>query len=171
MKFCPMCNLELEEDKFTKNKARYDGYDSYCKSCRKNKYKQLKQIGYSANENKHNNLIWKQILNFNKYEASSCGKIRNIKTKRIINGSLDGDGYLVSSLSNDEGKFTNIKFHRIIAQTFIENPNNKPTINHKDKNKQNNNISNLEWSSYNEQTIHKNITIPLPPVIKTTKKL
>jgi hypothetical protein len=167
-----MCNLELDEKKkFGKNKARYDGYDSYCKLCRKNKYKQLKQDEYSANKNKYNNLIWKQIPNFNKYEASSCGKIRNIKTKRLIKGSLDSDGYLVSSLSNCEGKFTNIKFHRIIAQTFIENPDNKPTINHKDKNKQNNDISNLEWNSHDEQSIHKNITNPLPPVTKTTKKI
>lgn len=171
MKFCPMCKLDLEEDNFTKNKARYDGYNSYCKSCRKHKYNKEKQNEYSINENKHNNLIWRKIPNFDKYEASSCGKIRNIKTKRIISGSLDGDGYLVSSLSNNEGKFINIKFHRIIAQTFIENPINKPTINHKDKNKQNNHISNLEWASHNEQSIHKNNIIPLPPVTKTTKKI
>ena len=58
MKFCPMCKLDLEEDNFTKNKARYDGYNSYCKSCRKHKYNKEKQNEYSINENKHNNLIW-----------------------------------------------------------------------------------------------------------------
>ena len=84
MKFCPMCKLDLEEDNFTKNKARYDGYNSYCKSCRKHKYNKEKQNEYSINENKHNNLIWRKIPNFDKYEASSCGKIKNIKTKKII---------------------------------------------------------------------------------------
>jgi len=64
MKFCPMCKLDLEENNFTKNITRYDGYDSYCKSCRKHKYNKEKQNEYSINENKHNNLIWKkyQIL-------------------------------------------------------------------------------------------------------------
>jgi hypothetical protein len=84
--------------------------------------------------------MWKQLSNFNKYNASICEKI------------------------------INIKFHRIIAQTFMTNPNNKPTINHKDKNKQNNHISNLEWTSHNDQSIHINNIIPSPPITKTTKK-
>ena len=171
MKFCPICKLNIDEDKFTKNKARYDGFDSYCKSCRKHKYNKEKQNEYLLNENKHNDLIWKKIPNFNKYEASNCGKIRNFKTKRLINGSLDGDEYLVSSLSNNEGKFINVKFHRIIAQTFIENPDNKLTVNHIDKNKQNNHISNLEWSGTDEQTKHKYNIYPLPPTTKIEKKI
>ena len=48
----------------------------------------------------------------------------------------------------------NMQFHRIVANTFIPNPLNKPCINHIDGNKNNNNISNLEWCTHSENTIH-----------------
>ncbi len=171
MKYCPQCKLELDENMFNTNIARHDGYDSYCKSCRKNKYNLQKQNEFANNEKKYNDKTWKQIPNFNKYEASTNGNIRNAKTKRLIKGSVDGDGYLVSSLSDNNGKFINIKFHRIIAQTFIGNVDNKPTVNHKDKNKQNNDVSNLEFATHDEQTSHKYNTSPMPPIIKSEKKI
>ena len=98
--------------------------------------------------------IWKIIPDFKKYEASTFGRIRNRKTKRLINRALLSSGYCVSSLRKDN-KRKNIRFHRIIAQTFIPNPENKPTVNHKDKNRQNNHVDNLEWATQAEQNAHQ----------------
>jgi len=170
MKYCPKCELELEEDNFSRNKARYDGYDSYCKKCRRNNYKEKKQKEYKSNELNYDNKSWKKISNFNKYEASTDGYIRNAKTKRLIKGTLH-NGYLVSSLSNNNNILKNIKFHRIIAETFIDNPENKHTVNHKDKNRQNNSILNLEWSTNTEQVSHKYTTNPLPKISISVKKI
>jgi hypothetical protein len=61
---------------------------------------------------------------------------------RLLSGTIDKQGYIIYSLS--EGKR---KGHRLVAQTFIPNPNDLPKVNHLDENKQNNHINNLEWST------------------------
>lgn len=102
--------------------------------------------------------IWKIINhpNLTNYEISSYGNIRNNKTKRPITINNRKDGY--STLSINKKSYS---VHRLVALTFIENPHNKLTVNHIDKNKHNNNVNNLEWATYKEQylhsaTIHKN---------------
>ena len=64
-------------------------------------------------------------------------------------------GYLCLSLLNDNGDRKSVKLHRLVALSFIPNPLNKETVNHKDHNKSNNNLSNLEWASTTEQNNHK----------------
>lgn len=93
--------------------------------------------------------MWKMIPVDNNYEASDNGQIREIKTKKIISQWVDKDGYLLATLSNKL-----YRVHRLIAQTFISNPYNLPVVNHKDFNKQNNNINNLEWVTYSENVCH-----------------
>jgi hypothetical protein len=101
------------------------------------------------------NELWKEIEDYPLYEASTFGNIRNIKTKRILK-SLISKSYHYVSLINNNNKIRNtISLHRIIAKTFIPNINNKLTVNHKDHNPSNNNINNLEWSTYKEQANHK----------------
>ena len=100
---------------------------------------------------------WQAIPNFDKYEASIFGQIRNKHTKRILKAMCSGGYMSVGLMSNGISK-TNM-VHRLVAQTFIDNPENKPHINHIDKNRSNNNIDNLEWCTASENNIHKCITL------------
>lgn len=83
---------------------------------------------------------WKIIPNHENYEISNYGIIRNIKTKEIKNTPTNTYGYKTVCL-NSHKYFV----HRLVAIVFIPNPNNYPQINHKDENKENNCIDNLEW--------------------------
>lgn len=99
-------------------------------------------------------MIWKEISGFKgKYEASSCGTIRNTETKNILSGSLTESGYLRVCLKLD-GKWKCYKVHRIIAETFVSNPYNKREINHKNGIKTDNRIENLEWVNHDENMHH-----------------
>jgi hypothetical protein len=102
------------------------------------------------------NEIWKVIDGFKKYEASSFGNIRNIKSQKILKPGNSG-GYLNLSLSsdNDNGNKKPISVHRIVALTFIPNPENKLTVNHIDHDPFNNNVENLEWMTMKEQNNNK----------------
>ena len=78
------------------------------------------------------------------YEVSNLGRIRNFKTHRILKLGEDKCGYLHASLSKD-GKSKTLKVHRLVAIMFLNNDKNFSQVNHKDGNKKNNNLSNLEW--------------------------
>lgn len=93
--------------------------------------------------------MWKIIPVDNNYEASNDGQIREIKTHKNISQWLDKDGYLIVTLS---GKL--YRAHRLIALTFISNPNNLPVVNHKNFNKSDNHVANLEWVTYSENSQH-----------------
>ena len=86
--------------------------------------------------------VWKHLANYENYEVSSFGKVRNKKTSRILKPSCHG-GYMSVGLSN-VGKTKSHSVHRLVALTFLDN---KPQVNHKDKNRSNNNVHNLEWCS------------------------
>lgn len=101
---------------------------------------------------------WKQIIDFEKYEVSSFGKVRNKKTGRILKPSNNG-GYMVVGLMSNIGKSKTYSIHRLVALTFLDNSDNKLHVNHKDKNRSNNNINNLEWCSALENNIHKCLTL------------
>ena len=98
--------------------------------------------------------IWKVIDNFSNYEISSFGNIRNKTSSNILTPTIKS-GYLSISLHNDNGNRKSVKLHRLVALSFIPNPLNKETVNHKDHNKLNNNLSNLEWATTTEQNNHK----------------
>lgn len=78
------------------------------------------------------------------YAITEDGQIWGYKRKRFLKPGSDKDGYLQVSLSKN-GKTKTFKVHRLVAQAFIPNPNNLPQVNHKDENKQNNCVDNLEW--------------------------
>lgn len=86
------------------------------------------------------------IVKRNAYtRIDSMGRKTNIK-EMILKGQLDKDGYHRVALSKNN-KVKLIPVHRLVAQAFIENKDNLTCINHKDENKTNNNVSNLEWCS------------------------
>lgn len=91
--------------------------------------------------------IWKDIKDYEGlYQVSSFGRVKSFYTNRILKGSEDSWGYLQVKLYKN-GIKSNKKMHRLVAQSFIPNPENKPEVNHIDENKTNNKLSNLEWST------------------------
>ena len=94
-----------------------------------------------------------KIEGFENYEVSNLGKVRNIKSGRILKPHLNHNGYLKHSLYRHD-KQKELFLHRIIAIAFIDNPGKKPQVNHIDENKLNNDLSNLEWCTERENAIH-----------------
>ena len=96
---------------------------------------------------------YKTIKDFETYEISNFGNVRNVKTGRIMKTNVNKDGYYRLNIRNDE----ECKFFilRLVAQTFIPNPENKPLIDHIDGNVKNNNVSNLRWATHSENGINK----------------
>ena len=93
-------------------------------------------------------MTWKQIKGYEDYEVSDTGLVRSLKRgkKRILRPGKKGDGYLAVGLRKD-GKRKNIYVHRLVAEAFIPNPLGLETVNHRDENKLNNRVENLEWMS------------------------
>lgn len=88
---------------------------------------------------------WKAIKGYEGlYFISSKGKLRNNKG-HILRAADNGNGYLRYNLRDGKGGAKTHYLHRLIAEAFIDNPNNLPEVNHKDEDKKNNAIENLEW--------------------------
>lgn len=97
--------------------------------------------------------IYKVIQEFDKYEVSNTGNIRNVASHKILIPWTNNKGYLVVGLRKN-GKTYRVTVHRLVAQAFIPNPNNYPQVNHIDENKSNNNVINLEWCTNLENRRH-----------------
>tara|TARA_Y100000768_G_C23960047_1_gene674852 strand:+ start:670 stop:1731 length:1062 start_codon:yes stop_codon:yes gene_type:complete len=99
--------------------------------------------------------LWKIIPNFSDYEVSTLGNIRNKKTLKELSKKSLSDGYIRLSIKHNDGMRKTITLHRLIALTFIPNPENKYTVNHINHNKLDNRVENLEWATTREQNRHK----------------
>lgn len=95
--------------------------------------------------------LWKKYPDIEEIEVSSFGRIRSVKGHYYTNCPSDC-GYLKANIPVG-GKWNTKRVHRLVAQVFIPNPNNLPQVNHKDGDRTNNNVDNLEWctASYNIQ--------------------
>lgn len=111
--------------------------------------------------------IWKDIKGYEGlYQVSDLGKIKSLaknvkmpkggirkQKEKILKPNIDKDGYFRVALTTNK-KRKDYYVHRLVAQTFIKNTNNKNQVNHKDGNKQNNSIDNLEWCTVKENIHH-----------------
>ena len=98
---------------------------------------------------------WKKIQGYD-YYISTEGRVKN-KDGKFLVGSKDTNGYIQSNLTKDKIR-TKFRLHRLVAETFIPNFNNLPQVNHKNQNKLDNRMSNLEWVSNLENSQSKNRT-------------
>ena len=96
--------------------------------------------------------LWRKTLESDKYEISNMGRLRSkfIQTKRgqyrIFRGTVDSRGYHLCRINGRR-----FQTHRVVARAFIPNPENKPTVDHRDRVKLNNNITNLRWATQGVQ--------------------
>ena len=113
---------------------------------------------------------WRDIRGYEGlYQVSNTGLVRSLD--REVNGkflrgkvlsSYSKHTYPVVALCNVNGK-KSVRVHRIVAETFLENPYNLPEVNHIDGNKNNNHVENLEWCTHLENTNHAWATGLTPP--------
>lgn len=97
----------------------------------------------------------KEIVDFPDYLITSNGKIFRKSTKKEIKSFLNkSTKYLHVNLYNETKKPITKQIHRLVAIHFIENPENKKCVNHKDSNRLNNLVSNLEWNTHKENNQH-----------------
>ncbi len=89
--------------------------------------------------------VWKDIEGYEGYyQVSNLGRVKGLKFKRLLKLYCDSYGYPIVVLSK-EGIHRTRTVHRLVAETFIPNINKLPSVNHKDENKLNNSVDNLEW--------------------------
>lgn len=118
------------------------------------------------------NEVWKDIIGYEGlYQISNTGKLKSLKrqykkidrrtnkefiysqAEKILKPRIDKKGYLHYALNKNK-RAKEYKAHRLVAEVFIANIEGKPQINHKDMNKQNNCVENLEWCTNSENQKH-----------------
>ena len=111
--------------------------------------------------------MWKAIRGYEGYyEVSDCGEVRSVDryvknrgnfmrrlTGKTMEQTVAANGYCVVNLRKNRTSNV-VCVHRLVSEAFIENPEHKETVNHIDGNKLNNNVTNLEWSTYSENNTH-----------------
>ena len=110
--------------------------------------------------------VWKDIKGFEGlYQVSNLGRVKSLERYRSNHSKLqkveekikstreDAQGYLLVDLYKDNKQKT-VRVHRLVAEAFIPNIENKETVNHLDGDKSNNKVNNLEWATFKEQNEH-----------------
>ena len=121
---------------------------------------------------------WKNIKGYEKYyQVSNYGEIKAkrrvvydlidgeiqptyVTKEKIMNPFDNGCGYLVVSLVDENGNRKNFYVHRLVADAFLENPNNLPQVDHIDYDRKNNRLSNLRWVTVSENALHSSCNHP-----------
>jgi hypothetical protein len=158
MKTCNICNQEKSFNLFYSNKLNKDGYFKYCKLCHLQKSKLRQKL---IIKNKNENLYFLENEFFSEHFdtgllISNLGRVFKKEQKEgknifshFLKQTIMNNGYVTVSFNSKH-----IYVHRLVAETFIYNTEEKPFVNHIDLNKTNNNLSNLEWCSNLENINH-----------------
>ena len=93
--------------------------------------------------------VWRSIDGYDNYAVSSFGRVKNVKTGKILKARNDKYGYLRVNLYEYRVMKTH-RIHKLVANAFIDNPNNKQCVDHKNNDRTNNDISNLRFATYKE---------------------
>lgn len=113
----------------------------------KKKWKEIK-----GHEGKYIISNYGEVISLPRYKQNNS-KLQYVDPKEIKRYVNPKNGYVYVQLWNNS-KYKNIRLHKLVAETFIPNPNNLPQINHKDGNKENNRIDNLEWCTASYNILH-----------------
>ena len=95
--------------------------------------------------------MWKKISGFKNYSINELGQVRNDKTGILKKAYKNKDNSYLTVDLWENNKCNKKTIHRLLAETFIPNPKNKPTVDHADGNRTNNSLNNLRWATYSEQ--------------------
>lgn len=99
--------------------------------------------------------IWRNCKGYEgKYQVSNFGRVWSVKSQNYLTPHTHTKGYLQVTMMAKNGKVKMEYVHRLVALAFIDNPNNLPQVNHKDENKTNNHVENLEWVTCKENINH-----------------
>lgn len=116
--------------------------------------------------------LYKAVKGYENYLVSTDGRVYNLKRQKYKKGFKDKDGYLIVELWRN-GKRAKKRVHRLVAEVFIDNPENKPTVDHINRDRMDNRVENLRWSTSKEQrgnssssdVIKRNLGTPIIEVI------
>ena len=97
-------------------------------------------------------------IGFSRYCITEDGRVYSLITNKFLAETLMSSGYKKSHTKNDLDEWKNLSIHRAVAMMYVDNPDNKPFVNHIDENKLNNHYTNLEWvtDAENKQYWHNN---------------
>jgi hypothetical protein len=158
-KICFKCNEVKILSEFYKNR---NYILKYCKKCHhvlcKEYYHKTRKKPIVPNDD-YNSLpdeIWKDIEGYeNIYQISNFGRVKSLRTFKIIKQRKSISGYLNVTLRKETtSKLKGMRVNRLVALAFVSNPNNKPYVNHINAIKTDNNFINLEWCTQSENIKH-----------------
>lgn len=101
--------------------------------------------------------VFNKIKGFENYSVSNFGNVMNDSTGRILKQSIDDNGYQFVCLS-ENGNTNTKRIHKLVADAFLPNPENKRCVDHINNDRLDNNLTNLRWVTYGQNNFNRSIS-------------